>query len=265
MTSAALAAVARSRSPIGILSESGNGNGNGKGKRAALPREFTGRDRSLNEHGRVDSYEPQTPHREPNRENMNVYLARGSPSPNSSASTFGFAPKQPPPQSPRAARSNRSSTVRELTRRHQTRWLSEDLAVEHDQEQGVALGRRQSVRSGSAESPLNGGFGMGRSLVGEGLRAAGIGKKGDDVFSSGGRGKASDDRSQVSGSGENMALTKVQIVNPRSSNEIERRAHRASYNGTVSRSNTSMGDYHGKHFPGLFILLDIFINLHMFL
>ena len=242
MTSAALAAVARSRTPTGLLG--GGGSGSGKGKRAALPREFMGRDRSLNEYGRAGSQEPQTPHREHNRENMNVYLARGSPSPNSSASTFGFAPKQ----SPRGSRSSRSSTVRELTRRHQTRWLSEDLTAEHDQEQepqGMALGRRQSVRSGSAESPLNGGFGMGRSLVGEGLRAAGIGKRGDDMFSSGGRGN---DRSQASSSGEkSMALTKVQIADPRFSNDAERRAaHRSSYNGTGSRSNTSMADYHGN-------------------
>lgn len=253
LTSAALAAVARSRSPTGVLG--GGGSGNAKGKRAALPREFMARDRrSLDGLGRAGSHEPQTPHREPTRENTNVYLARGSPSPNASASTFGFATKPPPPQSPRGLRSNRSSTVRELTRRHQTRWLSEDLTGEHDQDeepQGAALGRRQSLRSGSAESPLNGGFGMGRSLVGEGLRAAGISKRGDDVFSSGGRGgggsKVFDDRSQASGSGEkSMALTKVQIVDPRSSNDAERRAHRASYNGTGSRSNTSMADYQGK-------------------
>jgi hypothetical protein len=42
LTSAALAAVARSRSPISV---GVSGGGSGKGKRAALPREFMGRDR----------------------------------------------------------------------------------------------------------------------------------------------------------------------------------------------------------------------------
>lgn len=47
LTSAALAAVARSRSPMSL-------SGSGKGKRAALPREFMGRERrSLD--GRVSS------------------------------------------------------------------------------------------------------------------------------------------------------------------------------------------------------------------
>lgn len=71
--------------------------------------------------------------------------------------------------SPRGARSTRFSTVRDLTRRHQTRWLSADLS-------GNAPdgGRRQSQRGGSAESALNGGVGAPGRLAGESLRAAGI-------------------------------------------------------------------------------------------
>lgn len=262
LTSAALAAVARSRSPTSI--SGGGGSGNGKGKRAALPREFMGRDRRSLDGRSTGSNEPQTPHRQPNRENTNVYIARGSPEPRSSASTFSSASQQPP-LSPRGPRSTRSSTVRELTRRHQTRWLSEDLNGDPDADEDIhGNGRRQSIRGGSAESPL-GGLPGGRSLVGEGLRAAGIKtKKGDDVFGSGGAGKVFDERSQTSGSGSSrvsegvgppsVALAKVQIVDPRSSNDSERRANRASYNGLSSRPATSMADYHqhgeDAHPPG---------------
>lgn len=275
LTSAALAAVARSRSPMSL-----SGSGNSKGKRAALPREFMGRERrSLD--GRVGfeltshscstnvsllsqsfmqstgSSEPQTPHRQPNRENTNVYLARGSPSPKASASTFGHSNQ--PPHSPRGPRPTRSSTVRELTRRHQTRWLSEDLSGDtgdRDADEfvnGSGSGRKQKLRSGSTESPL-GPVSLGRSLVGEGLRAAGIKTKrgGDDVFGNGSSGdRAAEERSQASGSGSSrisegvgppsMALTKVKIVDPFSS---DRRMNRASYNGVAPRPATSMADYH---------------------
>lgn len=91
--------------------------------------------------------------------------------------------------SPRGARSTRFSTVRDLTRRHQTRWLSDDLS-------GNALdsGRRQNQRGGSAEAALNGGAGATGRLAGESLRAAGIGMRGggrqgaplnEDVFGDG--------------------------------------------------------------------------------
>lgn len=75
--------------------------------------------------------------------------------------------------SPRGARSTRFSTVRDLTRRHQTRWLSDDLS-------GNALdsGRKQNQRGGSAEAALNGGAGVTGRLAGESLRAAGIGMRG---------------------------------------------------------------------------------------
>ncbi|KAF7364723.1 hypothetical protein MVEN_00342100 [Mycena venus] len=81
----------------------------------------------------------------------------------------------------------RPSTVRDLARRHQARYLSEDLGNGSNMNGGGGeLGereRRQSLRAGSAESAL----GAGRSLIGEGLRAAGLtGRErmgGGDVFS----------------------------------------------------------------------------------
>ncbi|KAK0202119.1 hypothetical protein DFS33DRAFT_1489916 [Desarmillaria ectypa] len=75
----------------------------------------------------------------------------------------------------------RSSTLRDLNRRHQTRWMSEDLSAASptDDNDGPAIGRRQSLRGGSAESGLTVGA-RGRSLAGEGLRAAGIGLKDDE-------------------------------------------------------------------------------------
>ncbi|KAK0504374.1 hypothetical protein EDD18DRAFT_1133337 [Armillaria luteobubalina] len=82
----------------------------------------------------------------------------------------------------------RSSTVRDLNRRHQTRWMSEDLSATSptDDNEELAIGRRQTPRGGSAESALTVGA-KGRSLAGEGLRAAGIGlrdgeeKRGSDI------------------------------------------------------------------------------------
>ena len=144
--------------------------------------------------------------------------------------------------------------MRELTRRHQTRWLSEDLSGDLDGYDDDIPGRRQDQRGGSAESPLASLAG-GRSLVGEGLRAAGIMKKGDDIFSNAGgsNGRGADERSQTSGSGgsrvsesvgsASLALTRVSF-DSRPNEASDRRAHRASYNGMASRPATSMADYH---------------------
>ncbi|KAF7987021.1 hypothetical protein HWV62_125 [Athelia sp. TMB] len=235
LTSAALAAVARSRSPATLSATSGNS----KSKRTALPREFMGRDRrSLDgkSTGSVD-LSPQTPHRQPTHENTNVYLGRGSPDPNASVASFASTPGGNPTRSPRA-KTGRSSTVRDLTRRHQTRWLSEDLSGEIGDEDVDGGGRRQTPRGGSMESPLSNG----RSLVGEGLKAAGLKtRRGEDVF-------GGDERNLAGGSGRggepNTASTKVSF-DTRSSED--RRAHRASYNGVGSRPSTSMTESnHGK-------------------
>ncbi|KZP18936.1 hypothetical protein FIBSPDRAFT_863294 [Athelia psychrophila] len=239
LTSAALAAVARSRSPVTLNATSGGS----KGKRAPLPREFTGRDRRSLDGKSTGSADlpPQTPHRQPNRENTNVYLGRGSPSPQ--AAVASFAPGNPP-RSPRGPKPGRSSTVRELTRRHQTRWLSEDLSGEvngpENDEDGD--GRRQAPRGGSMESPLGNLVGV-RSLAGESLRAAGLKTKRDDVFGGGGEGRGADERSPAGGSGRagepSTASTKVSF-DTRSGDQ--RRAHRASYNGIGSRPSTSLAE-----------------------
>lgn len=88
----------------------------------------------------------------------------------------------------------KSSTVRDLTRKHQTRWLSEDMSSTsstHDDDVPIpgsraGTGRRQSLRGGSAESALT--VGPVRTLVGEGLRAAGLNRRSrelpSDVFDS---------------------------------------------------------------------------------
>lgn len=173
VASAALAAVSASRRSPTI--------GNSSRARQPLPREF--RDsvrRSLD--GR-SAAEPMTPHRNRDR---GFLEARGSPSPKSAGSTLNLNGLQ---QSPRPVRAAAGRSVRELSRRHQSRWLSEDLSSTsglgdiHDGEEsdlnaaispsGLIYGKRQTLRGGSAESAL----GAGRSLVGEGLKAAGIGAR----------------------------------------------------------------------------------------
>ncbi|KAG1818721.1 uncharacterized protein BJ212DRAFT_106327 [Suillus subaureus] len=159
VTSAALAAVASSR-----RSPTGTGSVNRR-SRQPLPREFRDGDRARTSDGRT-SLEPMTP----------LHNSHQDSNANTSRRTSSYA--NPNPQySPRGARANRSSTVRELTRRHQTRWLSDDVPSLPDS------GRKQTQRGGSAESTL----GAGGRLVGEGLRAAGIGMRNgtqanDDVF-----------------------------------------------------------------------------------
>lgn len=159
VTSAALAAVVSSR-----RSPTGTGSVNRR-SRQPLPREFRDGDRVRTLDGRT-SIEPMTPHHNSHQDS----------NANTSHRTSSYA--NPNPQySPRGARTNRSSTVRELTRRHQTRWLSDDVPSLPDS------GRKQAQRGGSAESTL----GAGGRLVGEGLRAAGIGMRNgtqasDDVF-----------------------------------------------------------------------------------
>ncbi|KAG6376854.1 hypothetical protein JVT61DRAFT_880 [Boletus reticuloceps] len=126
------------------------------------------------------SIEPMTPHRDDGYED--------DYSPRTAAHTAVNATSKVQ-HSPRGARSTRFSTVRDLTRRHQTRWLSDDLSGN-----APDSGRRQSQRGGSAESALNGGAGVTGRLAGESLRAAGIGMRGsmrqgapsnEDVFGDG--------------------------------------------------------------------------------
>ncbi|OCH87726.1 hypothetical protein OBBRIDRAFT_795954 [Obba rivulosa] len=202
VTTAALAAVASSRrSPTATL---------GRRSRQPLPQEFRESERHV-----VDSKpngEPSTPHR-------NRASERASLSPRSSLNH-----PTPTQTSPRRPTANRQSTVRELTRKHQTRWLSEDLTVAMDAEDesmsrplnGNGLSRRQTLRSGSSESPLaiNGG----RSLVSEGLRAAGIVRRRDpaeDVFAS----SMSSSRAAAQGRVQSRASTEAQEWDERESPE----------------------------------------------
>ncbi|KAG2138599.1 uncharacterized protein EDB93DRAFT_1253304 [Suillus bovinus] len=162
VTSAALAAVASSR-----RSPTGTGSVNRR-SRQPLPREFRDGDRVRTLDSRT-SIEPMTPH---HNSRQDSYTSNANTSHRTSSYT------NPNPQySPRGTRANLPSTVRELTRRHQTRWLSDDISNLPDSS------RKQTQRGGSAESTL----GVGGRLVGEGLRAAGIGMRNgtqtnDDVF-----------------------------------------------------------------------------------
>ncbi|TCD70175.1 hypothetical protein EIP91_004645 [Steccherinum ochraceum] len=170
---AALAAIASSRrSPA---------DGSGGKKRPTLPREFREKDRrSLD--GRPDP--PSTPRRNREREREREREQR-SPSPvRSPRSSVAFLADPTSPRRPGAAR---YSTVRDLTRKHQTRWMSEDLSAPLDDGDAAGRtngsGRRQGHRAGSSDSPLT--TGNGRTLLSEGLRAAGLTKRkeaGEDVF-----------------------------------------------------------------------------------
>ncbi|CCM03679.1 uncharacterized protein FIBRA_05823 [Fibroporia radiculosa] len=172
VTTAALAAVASSR-----RSPTGSG---GKRNRQPLPREF--REKETRSPEEKPNGEPSTPHRQRHRN------GRSSPSsPGTSRSNFPNTVQT----SPRRPGASRYSTVRDLTRKHQTRWLSEDLSgdVEGDTSQRDAnnanAGRRQGHRGGSSDGLLM--LTNGRSLVGEGLRAAGLTKRREeDPFTSGG-------------------------------------------------------------------------------
>ena len=119
------------------------------------------------------SIEPTTPHRTPFRDGS-AYTPHEDLSPRTAAHTAANASLQ---YSPRGLRSNRSSTVRDLARRHQPRWQSDDISIA-----GSTTGtgnvpplpdtsRRQTQRGGSAESALSPGSAR---LAGESLRAAGI-------------------------------------------------------------------------------------------
>lgn len=110
-----------------------------------------------------------------------VLVARGAASPQSSGAGGTFSAS---PASPRAQRPARPSTMRDSSRRVQ-RWNSVDeVALNGSGNSPLAddaEGRRQWRHAGSADSPLGGR--EGRSVVGEGLRAAGLARRGsEDVF-----------------------------------------------------------------------------------
>ncbi|GJE88464.1 hypothetical protein PsYK624_045470 [Phanerochaete sordida] len=195
--SAALAAAAstrRSRSPEGN-GTAGSVSRRGLG-RNPMPREFIEQNGRGQEGRETDRSTPRTPQRD-----RSLARSRHSPSPSARASTSQLPLTTPSTQyspSRRQGPSSRTSTVRDLTRRHQTRWMSEDLSSSAHADiddvpstpsrsttslahYGNSPGRRPTTRGGS--DPLS----PGRSLIGEGLRAAGITRRrdsraGDDPF-----------------------------------------------------------------------------------
>ena len=95
-----------------------------------------------------------------------------------SSSTSG-----PPPVSPRLFRNSiRSATMRDVSTRKAFRSASEDISGQIIEEQENEYGTTQTRRGGSWESPVS----QNRTLVGEGLKAAGIATRRrettDDVF-----------------------------------------------------------------------------------
>ncbi|KAF5380661.1 hypothetical protein D9757_007010 [Collybiopsis confluens] len=189
---AALAAVASSRGRVSPV--------NSTRKRQPLPREFfessnsnSGSTTFVSRKGSISSSneeeydrsndrlssEPMTPHRPPSRPlTASRYLQLSPRQQKNLNSTLTHSSLKYPLSDPRSTL-ERSSTLR----RHQTggRWVSEDMSraggreVDHeDDDLPNARGRKQTLRSGgSADSVLTVGA-AGRSLVGEGLRAAGL-------------------------------------------------------------------------------------------
>ncbi|KAI0064103.1 hypothetical protein BV25DRAFT_340956 [Artomyces pyxidatus] len=177
ITAAALAAVASlRRSPTS----------SGKKTRQPLPREFRETKKASSD-GRA-SGEPTTPQ----KFRHNTLITRNSsPSPKTSSRLYNTSRVDLSPNRPSHA--SKSSTVREMTRKHQTRWVSDDIRSStsgsitgdaddsFDSANSTGLGRRQTARGGSMESTL------GARLVGDSLRAAGITMRKDgagDVFES---------------------------------------------------------------------------------
>ncbi|GBE85120.1 predicted protein [Sparassis crispa] len=260
VTTAALAAVASSRrSPQGT-------NGSSRRNRQPLPREFREGERPSSEV--KANGEPSTPHRPTERYSSPAF------SPHASTSMIPTNPQT----SPRRSGTARYSTVRELTRKHQTRWLSEDLSNGNGDENsptpgsGGVPGRRQGHRGGSSDGLLVST--SGRSLLGEGLRAAGLTKRrdaGDDVFTdespttpvvprlTKSTGNASvnngdwGDASLGQSKGVGLSTRVSEGVGPPGSNNFEsrtpvttsqRRGDRNSYSGVPIRPGTSMAALH---------------------
>ncbi|OBZ71465.1 hypothetical protein A0H81_08669 [Grifola frondosa] len=256
VTAAALAAVASSRrSPTGS---------SGKKARQPLPKEF--RDKHQSDDIKP-SGEPTTPHRSHDQS----VLGRASPSPRAAARSY--APNSTVTTSPRRPTSTRYSTVRELTRKHQTRWMSEDLtsnSVDGKESlahtvNGNAGGRRQGARGGSSE----GLFGAGRSLVTEGLRAAGLARRkdgGEDIFTIGTgnteplpprRTRSTGNTSVINGDleqagpshriNEGVGPPSGQRDSRNRTTTGQRTLDRHSYTGLVSRPGTSMAALHHEN------------------
>ncbi|KAK7048810.1 hypothetical protein R3P38DRAFT_2871443 [Favolaschia claudopus] len=168
--------------------------GSGGKRRQPLPREWGVGSSSSN--GRFSAEPPTSPPQHDTSPNKRHSLA-GSTASTSSTSFAGSSRGHAHSNSTSSTstigstvqgREQRASTVRDLTRRHQARYYSEDLGNHsiNGGEGDEQRERRQSLRAGSAESALGNAVG-GRSLIGEGLRAAGLTGRvdrmgGGDVF-----------------------------------------------------------------------------------
>ncbi|KAI9443628.1 hypothetical protein H4582DRAFT_1807936 [Lactarius indigo] len=244
VTSAALAAVASLRRSPGS---------SGKKNRQPLPKEFLEPRRSSSD-GRT-SKEPTTPQKLP-RERYSSLASDTSPSRTSARRTL-----QNPNSSQRSTQANQVSAMR----KHQTRWMSEDLRttsarsiVDDNDDDDLRsssndVESRQTVRGGSMETSL------GTRLVGGSLRAAGMSvKTGTDVFrepeesSTIARRPTSirtgsiQEQESPAGSSRESGPSRTAILhdartpaNPPSQYFLERGAH----SGPRSRPSTSMADF----------------------
>ncbi|KIJ54255.1 hypothetical protein M422DRAFT_775413 [Sphaerobolus stellatus SS14] len=154
-----------------------------KKSRAPLPREFRDRrsldGRSVGE-GSTSSFQNMQDRAQ--TASPSTALAGRGVATNGVGGTYGAMRTSP-------RRPMRASTVRESTKRSQ-RWSSVDEGssngnVNEDDGDVQDASRRQWRKTGSAESPLGGR--EGRSVVGEGLRAAGLTRRptGEDIFAEG--------------------------------------------------------------------------------
>ncbi|KAJ7769150.1 hypothetical protein DFH07DRAFT_1058213 [Mycena maculata] len=249
VTRAALAAVASARSGgTGTMRYTGSGAGTrmsptsaGPGKRRQpLPREWG--------NGRFSAEPPTSPPQHQTSPNKRHSLAGSS----AASSSRGHA---------HSNSTSSTSTIGSTARRQQTRWGSEDMGATNN---GVEeRERRQSLRAGSAESAL----GAARSLVGEGLRAAGLAGRGGgagDVFQERERERtparvewAEDTRSQSRlGHGHGRAVTSMaDYASPRREEHFDGRegegapplrAYRSSAHVLDSaRTGSALGRYRG--------------------
>ncbi|KAF9263001.1 hypothetical protein L218DRAFT_375056 [Marasmius fiardii PR-910] len=186
VTSAALAAVANSRRGLG----GGTGSANAGKRRQPLPREFweapssnggrgsESRRASLSSNGHADDIDER-----------NSSVHEREPSVSSRPPSARPPPLQPPSQTDvRSSSSTLTPGGRRLyngkynsMRRTSGAWASEDLGTRTsdfgiDEDVASPGGRRPTNRAGgSADSILT----VGRSLIGEGLKAAGLSRRGD--------------------------------------------------------------------------------------
>ncbi|KAL4250582.1 hypothetical protein ABKN59_002328 [Abortiporus biennis] len=237
VTTAALAAIASSRrSPT-----------NGRRTRNPLPKEFRDKDKRSLDGGS----EPPTPHRNRDKERER---SRRSPSPRSPRTVL-FNSNVPP--SPRRLGVSRFSTVRE-----------ED-SLNRSGNSDMSYGRRQGHRAGSSDGPLS--TAVGRTLLGEGLRAAGLTRRREEELF-GGQNEANSSSSAVvpqrtRSNGNSSVLSSdyespqthtrlfesgsVRLTDPRTPAALTQRHidRSVTYSAQPTRPGTSMAALHSEGMP----------------